>query len=257
MRPEELEAGSSLRRAREAKGTNLFRQLDAPRIVATGETLAKRIHERFPQSNLAAVATDLVAVSRDASQLAGQLAQPMVGWRALSITLTVALLVLVIVVALNLRVSLHVGDAIQLVQGIEALINDIVFAGIAIWFAFSIETRRKRGKALRFISQLRSLAHVIDMHQLDKDPDRYDPNYKSTASSPKPDMTPAQLMRYLDYCSEMLAILGKLAALCAQRSSDPPTLAAVNELEDLSSGLSRKVWQKIMILDRMLAQRPA
>ena len=158
-------------------------------------------------------------------------------------------------VAANLRVSLHVGDWVELVQGLESLINDIVFAGIALWFAFSIEPRRKRASALRFISQLRALAHVIDMHQLDKDPDRFDPAYQSTASSPKPDMTPAQLMRYLDYCSEMLAILGKLAALSAQRSSDPATLAAVNELEGLTSGLSRKVWQKIMILDRMMAQK--
>lgn len=29
------------------------------------------------------------------------------------------------------------------------------------------------------------------------------------------------------------------------------SLAAVNELEDLTAGLSRKIWQKIMILDRI------
>jgi hypothetical protein len=30
-------------------------------------------------------------------------------------------------------------------------------------------------------------------------------------------------------------------------------LAAVNEIEHLTNGLSRKIWQKIMIFDRILA----
>ena len=33
----------------------------------------------------------------------------------------------------------------------------------------------------------------------------------------------------------------------------PVTLAAVNEIENLTNGLSRKIWQKIMIFDRILA----
>jgi hypothetical protein len=122
---------------------------------------------------------------------------------------------------------------------------------VAIWFLFTLETRLKRRRALDLISELRSIAHVIDMHQLNKDPDRVSPEYEYTASSPKPALTSAQLSRYLDYCSEMLSIVGKLAALCVQDFDDPVTLAAVDELENLCSGLSRKVWQKIMILDRV------
>jgi hypothetical protein len=116
---------------------------------------------------------------------------------------------------------------------------------------FSIEGRIKRKRALDLIAQLRSLAHVIDMHQLNKDPDRVGPSYEFTPSSPKPALTPAQLTRYLDYCSEMLSIIGKIGALCVQDFDDPVTLAAVDQLEDLCSGLSRKIWQKIMILDRV------
>jgi hypothetical protein len=35
----------------------------------------------------------------------------------------------------------------------------------------TIETRVKRRRALRAIHELRSIAHVIDMHQLTKDPE--------------------------------------------------------------------------------------
>jgi hypothetical protein len=55
----------------------------------------------------------------------------------------------------------------------------------------------------------------------------------------------------------MLAILGKLGALLVQDFDDSPTLSAVNDIEDLTSGLQRKIWQKIMITDRVFdTQRP-
>ena len=46
----------------------------------------------------------------------------------------------------------------------------------------------------------------------------------------------------------MLALTGKLAALYVQQFSDGVTLAAVREVEDLTTGLSHKIWQKLMIL---------
>jgi hypothetical protein len=51
----------------------------------------------------------------------------------------------------------------------------------------------------------------------------------------------------------MLAILSKIAALYVQHFHDPITLAAVDEVQDLTGGLSQKIWQKIMILDRVTA----
>jgi hypothetical protein len=90
---------------------------------------------------------------------------------------------------------------------------------------------------------------VIDMHQLTKDPERVlRTDWESTPSSPTETMSPFLLTRYLDYCSEMLSILGKVAALYVQDFDDEVALAAVNEIEALTTGLSRKIWQKIMIL---------
>lgn len=47
----------------------------------------------------------------------------------------------------------------------------------------------------------------------------------------------------------MLSLTGKLAALYAQESTDGTILDAVREIENLTSSLSNKIWQKIMILD--------
>lgn len=148
-----------------------------------------------------------------------------------------------------------VDNASELAQGIESFINDIVFVGIAVFFLLTIETRIKRRRVLRHISQFRSIAHVIDMHQLTKDPERVRKRLVDTTSSPAVDLTPVLLSRYLDYCSEMLSVLGKLAAICVQRLDDAATLAAVNDIEDFTTGLSRKVWQKIMIIERLI-ERP-
>ena len=61
-------------------------------------------------------------------------------------------------------------------------------------------------------------------------------------------MTAFQLRRYLDYCAELLSLTGKVASLYLRRFEDSTAIAAVNEIEDLTTGLSRKIWQKIMIL---------
>lgn len=119
----------------------------------------------------------------------------------------------------------------------------------AILFLITAETRIKRRRALKAIHELRALAHVIDMHQLTKDPERVLARMAETPSSPKHNLSPAELGRYLDYCSEMLSLIGKLAALYVQKFDDPVALAAVNEVEDLTTGLSRKIWQKIMIIN--------
>ncbi|MEL7482692.1 MAG: hypothetical protein AAGJ29_14180, partial [Pseudomonadota bacterium] len=61
-----------------------------------------------------------------------------------------------------------------------------------------------------------------------------------------------KLMRYLDYCTEMLSLTGKLAALYMQDIRDAVVIQAVNEIEDLTSGLSNKIWQKLQILHNVV-----
>ena len=61
-------------------------------------------------------------------------------------------------------------------------------------------------------------------------------------------MTDFELTRYLDYCAETLSLSGKVAALYAQSSRDPVVIAAVNDIESLTSNMSAKIWQKILIV---------
>ena len=62
-------------------------------------------------------------------------------------------------------------------------------------------------------------------------------------------MTHFLLVRYLNYCSEMLSLIGKVAALYLQAFQDGVVLDAVDDIEDLTTGLCRKIWQKLMILE--------
>jgi hypothetical protein len=119
-----------------------------------------------------------------------------------------------------------------------------------VYFLLSIERRLKRRRALAVIHQLRSLAHVVDMHQLTKDPEQLISAEPSTPSSPERSMTSAQLGRYLDYCSELLSVSSKLAALLVQYFNDEFVLASVDEIEGLTTGLQGKIWQKIRMLER-------
>jgi len=103
----------------------------------------------------------------------------------------------------------------------------------------------QRGQLLNLLHQLRSTAHIIDMHQLTKDPEQLKPSWVPTSKSTKLDMSRDQVERYLDYCSELLSLVGKTAALCAEESRDSLVLETVSTVETLTVGLSRKIWQKI------------
>jgi len=49
----------------------------------------------------------------------------------------------------------------------------------------------------------------------------------------------------------MLALIGKLAALYAEHMRDGVIIDAVNDIENLTSSLGRKIWQKITIISAL------
>ncbi len=93
--------------------------------------------------------------------------------------------------------------------------------GGAVFFLVTWERRIQRSRVLKALHVLRSFAHIIDMHQLTKDSERMVGSGQSTPSSPKRSLSPFELTRYLDYCSEMLALISKIGALYVQRIEDP------------------------------------
>lgn len=230
-----------------------YRKIDSAKVVATGQTLGKRIAERFPGSALAEIATEFVALARSTSATAEWLAEPHRLVRA-STALGLAILAAAsgaAIWSLDLRMEAF-STLSDLAQGLEAAVGDAVFIGVAVFFLLSIESRVKRRRALAVIHELRAMAHIIDMHQLSKDPERLGGRGEDTESSPERHLSPFELTRYLDYSSELLALISKLGAILVQGFDDPVTLNAVNEIEELTSGMSRKIWQKITIVDRFL-----
>jgi len=227
----------------------MYRSLDSEKIIDTIATLVQIIDERFPASGLARVCRELLAIANESHERSAWIAKPQRPLRVLIGTLIVIMVGGLIFIVAKATWPSTSFDLILLVQVSEAAMNVFILLSAAILFLATAESRIKRGKALSAIHELRALAHVIDMHQLTKDPEQLLAREVENDSSPRKTMTPTELMRYLDCCSEMLSLIGKLSALYVQKFDDPVALAAVNEVETLTTGLSRKIWQKIMILN--------
>jgi hypothetical protein len=226
-----------------------YRILNADHIEATIARLLARMEERFPDRGLTRLCGELLTIAREDSERLSWQARPNILLRsgvALALVLAVGATG-ALVWWLSRRLSLST-EAFSVVQGVDAAINVIVLASAAIWFMLNLEARLRRRAVLEDLHELRSIAHVVDMHQLTKDPTTLLADYRETPSSHPHGMTEFELTRYLDYCSEMLACTGKLAALYMQNAQDPVIIQTVNEIEDLTGNLSRKIWQKIMIL---------
>ena len=234
--------------------------LDSGKIVETVARLHARIDERFPGSGLAAVARGLADTARATAARVEDLARPNLALRSLALLAVVAGLAAQIYVArlVDWAAVIRRSDVVGITQGLDSIVNLLLLAFGAIWFVLTLERRLKRRSILRRLFELRSFAHVVDMHQLTKDPTVILSSGPPTPSSPARRMSEFELSRYLDYCSEALALIAKLAALYSEPLQDETVIAAVNEVEELTSDLGRKIWQKIMIISRLEErQRPA
>lgn len=223
--------------------------LDVEQVVATIGRLEKRIGERFPNSGLRGVCQEFQNIAANSKQQIDWIAKP--NWVIrFSVALIIALVVATFIYSLKqFDIKIQLPSLAELIQITEALINDIILVGAALFFLISLEIRIKRSRSLQALHTLRSLAHVVDMHQLTKDPSTTLTKHEMTNSSPQRTLSPFLLKRYLDYCSELLSLIGKVAALYSQRLPDSAIVSAASEIEELCTGLSRKIWQKIVVID--------
>jgi hypothetical protein len=209
------------------------------------------VEERFPGSGLGRVCRELDRIAGQTQKRALGIDRPIVSLRIAVAGLIVLIFAGLSGTAVSLRTPKAPLEAFQFIQLFESGVNDVVLVGAGIFFLISLETRIKRRRALAALRELRSVAHLIDMHQLTKDPGWIIGGGTESGLLPSRRMTRFELSRYLDYCSEALALTGKIAALYIQKFDDDVALAGVNEVESLTTGLSRKIWQKLMILYMM------
>lgn len=229
-----------------------YLRLDPDQIIQTVQVLNDRIRERFPSSNLLTVADALLNVAKRAQVRSERIARPMYAVRLLSMVTILGLMGMFGLLIHGFRLDSLQAEKTsgieEIIPMVEAGFQTLLMVGATMLFLASLEARVKRRRCLRAIHELRSIAHIIDMHQLTKDPERLLFPGPDTKSSPQRVMSAFELTRYLDYCIEMLSLAGKIAALYIQRFEDSEAVSAVNDFEDLTSGLSRKIWQKIMVL---------
>lgn len=225
-----------------------YRRLDAEKIIETVKTLQKRIGKRFPDSGLSKVTAELLQVAEETVTRAKWIQEPHLILRCAAAGLSLGIILLVIFMVTRIH-QVGFDNYVNFIQALDASLGSVVFIGAAIIFLVSWENRIKRDRALKAIHELRAMAHIVDMHQLTKDPESY--FVPGGPTNVKRSMTSFEMNRYLDYCSEALALISKVAALYVQDFQDPVLLDAVDDVEDLAAGFSRKIWQKITILENL------
>ncbi|WP_175576990.1 hypothetical protein [Nigerium massiliense] len=166
-----------------------YQHLDPYAVKATVDRLTGRIEARFPGRNLPKVCRSIGEAVDDL------LIQPQprsfrtsrYGSRILIVALLSVVVVglgALLVQSANARQPETWWEWAPL---IESMVNDLVFAGIAVYFLWQLPHRAQREHDLAALYRLRSLAHVIDMHQLTKDPERFRP----ASAPPAPPWTSA------------------------------------------------------------------
>jgi hypothetical protein len=224
-----------------------YRNLSSDKIIETLVVLSERINERFPKSGLYWVCEELTQMAKLTSARAASISKPVLWLRALLLAIAAASVLVLYALATwasHLRASDELAGALQ---GFDATVNLAIIAGGAVLFLTTLEARMKRSQALKALHEFRSIAHVIDMHQLTKDPSAL--GGPRTSASPDRSMTRYELVRYLSYCSELLSLASKAAAVYAENIHDPAIVDAVGDIERLTTNLSQKIWQKITLVE--------
>lgn len=233
------------------------RALDPQKVIETIGRLQQRIAERFPGAGLAVVCGELLTVAREDSARARRIGRRPILLRLVVFALSLAGIALFVWILGQVDFSRTSTQSVySAFEGMEALANLVVLMGAALIFLITVEQRLKRRRALRALHELRAIVHVIDMHQLTKDPGADVSVGGKTPSSPARTLKPYELSRYLDYCSEMMSLASKVAVLFAQSFPDPVVTEAVSDIERIAAGLSQKIWQKIVILDALIRDTP-
>jgi hypothetical protein len=240
----------------------MFELLHIDKILGTVKRLHARIRQHFPDAGLTMVAAELTFVAEDSGKRIRAIYGKSWTLRVLIVLLLVAIAALVIVflrswlsdATHSLDIAKDVGG---LFQALESVLGAAFFLSAAVVSLVTLEKRFIRARALRAIQELRAMAHIIDLHQLQKDPEQFVIQRAEGDATTITELSVGQMARYLDFCTELLSLVGNVAVIYAQPSNDPVVHEAGDDLQQLAGSLASKIWQKIMILDRIAARQNA
>ena len=227
--------------------------LEHGRLVKLLEEQMAHIEKRFGDRGLYDVSQKVHDSFERAPKITQEILRPNY-WIRIAVAFMAILMLVTIVMGFS-QLDFGLGDGWSVLEGIEAGISTLVYSGIAIIFLVSLEIRQRRQRTLKALQELRALAHVLDMHQMNKDPEQLVFTAELSDEVAESIMTPFLLERYLDYTADLLSLVGKLAAWYAQKVNDPEVLIAINEIEQLTGDMTRKIWQKIGIINSVHGTR--
>jgi hypothetical protein len=203
---------------RELESPPVKRQLRADKLVETVEKIRAQIARRFPDSGLVSVAAEVQQITREAIARAEAIRRPNYWMRA-----GIGLLVVIAVGGIVTYAQTRTGETSfwqTILRFLDEAKGSAAILTAAAIFLVTLETRMKRKRALRAVHELRAMAHLIDMHQLTKDPDRLDDPARPVMVAEQP-LDAAGMGRYLHFCTELLAITSKIGQLYVQDFPDP------------------------------------
>ncbi len=120
-----------------------FRTLRPDHIVTTIESVLDRIETRFPGSGLGRVCCELLEIGNHAEAFTVSLRRPIYVIRVFSWLLIVGLVALALAPFFFVDVSLGLSNLGELMQAIEATLNEVVLLGLAIVFLVTWERRTR------------------------------------------------------------------------------------------------------------------
>lgn len=220
-------------------------------VGETASRLVERIQQRFGDDPLTDIARQVLDVAKMSEKRIARALRVGFFIRMLTWPLVLAAGVGIAWWVKSLNLTLRVNDAGDLAQSLDSVFQLLLVLGAGGWFLLSIGTKAQRRSLFKALQELHALTQVIDLVQLDKDPDRL--HFSSDQRTPtSPTLGKANtaflLGRYLDYCSELLSVLSKIACLYRERVSDEAVLSRLGDFDRLSNQLRANIGSKMGLI---------
>jgi len=210
--------------------------------------LKDRIEHHFPGSSLLEQCSKTLTIADKAKERVAWIEKPHPGIRLALLVVILLLIGAILFIATIIKYDESQLELAKFLQALQAGIQDAIYVSLAIFFIVQFEIIIIRKRAIKSIHELRVLAHIIDLLHLTKDQNIIFKDSQQVEEARFKKMTSSELKHYLAYCAELLSYTSKIAVLYAQTVNDPVVAASVNEIENLTTNLSSKIWQKMQVI---------
>jgi hypothetical protein len=210
------------------------RHLDPTKLIKTSAGLTAWIDKDFNHAHLAQVAANIHRLTQETVVMAERIRRPI--W---PLRIGIWALVLAFIAGAVHQLITHQLD--QILRFLDDTKWAALYIGAFLLAFIGLEVRFKRRRALKAIGELRAVAHIVDMHQLAKD---------QMIEEFREHTTPEHMESYLHACIALLALLSKIGQLYVENFPDTVATQSVNDLEMITTGLSNKIWMKILSLKK-------